>query len=315
MKLLTLLLSRILNLIDALFDAAGAILRVLIRGQFRAGPGRYRGARFAQLSKDEVFAQEVALNAADEDQARRVIALDPERRLPLSPEAALFDIAGPLPEQDQIRGRPERSFLLGVVRKEALVRVRANLPKHRATTLEGFAYAPPDHAGVVFFFRDAPADRRRRFRRGVLAVAISAFCFSAWEAHGAWREALDRTMLAADADRVQIERRVRLAERGEADAQAALAALATQPAPTMAEAAAQLSALAYRQPAQSEVHQLSLTPQGLSLQGRSFAPSETELELRRAFEGAIVIFSPAAGDAPAGYEARVSWAGRQESAP
>ncbi|MES1198604.1 MAG: hypothetical protein ABUS48_01325 [Pseudomonadota bacterium] len=304
MKLAALLIARVLDAVDILFDAWVSVLRVLIRGKFQPDAKSFRGERFVHLDKGDLFVQEIALNAADPAQARRAITLDPERRLPLSLDAAVFDVAGPIDAEDKVRARPERSFLLGVARKDALVRLRETLGR-RANAVEAFVYAPADHLAHVLLFRDAQGDRRRRFRRGVQAIAFGCFAFFAWQADEAWRENLERNVAAADSDRVQVERRIRLAERRAHDAQIAVAAINAQKPLSLAEATERLSSLAYRQPATSELNAVTLGPDGLSLRGRAYAPDDTELELRRAFEGARVTFSHDAGDPPQNFSADI----------
>lgn len=318
MKAVSFLLARALDLIDALFDAISSILRVLVRGAFTADATAYSGSRFAALASADVLSQVIDLNAGDRGQALRAIALDPERHLPLGVDAVKFDVAGPL-DSDAVRVRPERSFILSVVRKDALARVRADLPAGRRTAIEGFTHAPPTYPDQRLAFVDAAGRGRRRLRRFALAVALAAFGWTSVEAYGAWIDALDRALVQVEDQRLQATRRVRLAERRAHDMDAALAALAGPAAPALPDVAAELSMLAYRQPPHTEIVALEFAGGVLTLRGHSFDPSDTELEFRRSFEAAEIVFLAAPAETPpqttdgaATFEARI---GRSSARP
>ncbi|MBL8551358.1 MAG: hypothetical protein JNJ73_15340 [Hyphomonadaceae bacterium] len=297
-------LARALDAIDALFDAAAALWRVLVRGAFSPDAHDYRGARWARLSPDDVLVQTIAINAEDAAQARRIIRLDAARRLPLPESAALFDVAGPLPAGDAPRLRAEQDFLLGVARCATLEDLRARDAK-QAHRIEGFVYEPPEAPGAAFVFRDEAGDRRRRIRRGVLAVALAAFAWSGADAFDAWRTRLETAVARAESEQMHAQRAIRRDARRLADARAALRALAaTQPVGRVGE---QLAALARRLPAHTELRRVEWSARGLALAGASYAPRDMELELRRLFAGADIAFETTAHGPPDQFEAQIAW--------
>ena len=304
MSIIRALFARLLDGVDALFDASAAILRVLLRGVFAPDARSYRGGRFAPVSADAILVQDIALNAGDITQARKAVALDPERHLPLSLDAAAFDIAGPVDAAEKVRARPERRFVIGLVRAEALVSLRDALPKARRGAIEAFTHVPPDYPSQVLVFRDAQGDRRRRTRRVLLLTAIAALLFTGAEAVRAGHAAMERAIAQADAERVNAERRVRLAERRAAAAQAALLLLETEDLPTLAATSARLQRLALHQPPQTETLIVEGHGAALRLSGRTYAPLETELALRRAFESQTLAFS-ADEEMPASFTAEL----------
>src|SRR5690606_20668937 len=93
MKAVSALLSRTLDAIEIAFEAVGALWRVAARGAFAPDALSYGGARFAALSAEDVLAQEIGLNAADVGEAKKAIALDAERLLPLAPDLVVYDVA------------------------------------------------------------------------------------------------------------------------------------------------------------------------------------------------------------------------------
>ncbi|KAF0174199.1 MAG: hypothetical protein FD124_1420 [Alphaproteobacteria bacterium] len=300
--------------IDGVFDALSAILRVVIRGRFQPDASSHRGARFLPLATRDVLLQTIMLNAADAGQARRAVALDPGRHLPLALDVALFDVVGPMDDEATVRDRPERPFLLGVVRKEVLSRIRDELKSGRSTRVEAFVHAPSDHAHAALVFADDAGRRRRRMRRAALAIACAALAFSLWDAAGSAQSALDRAVATADADRLQGERRIRVAERRAQLAQQALDQLQTAPAPTLAVTSGRLARLAARLPLQSEFTEIALSGTDATLSGRTYDPAQLELELRRTFEGATIQFS-SGQETPAPFDARVSLASVDQEAP
>lgn len=312
MKLASLLLSRALDLLDALFDALAAILRVLFRGAFAPDAKSYRGPRFAPLGDDDVLVQEIALNAGDASQARKAIALDPERHLPLSLDAAVFDVVGPIDAPAEVRARPERRYIVGLVRTEALTRLRTALPSGRRGAVEAFKHAPAAHPAQALVFRDAAGNKRRRTRRILLALALLAFVVTGAEALDAGRGALDSAVAAAESERVMAERRIRLAERRAASAREALAALQTPESPTLATLSARLSRLAAHQPPKTETLSVEIDGPRIRIAGRTHEPLEAELALRRAFEGETIVFT-ADTETPATFSAELGPSLAQEA--
>jgi hypothetical protein len=305
MKLIRIALSRLGYLADVLFDAISALLRVLIRARFLPDAKSFRDSRYLALTKNDVLVQEAALNAADLGQARRIINLDPQRHLPLSLEAAQFDITGPIDDDVKMRDRPERTYLLGVVRKETLAQRRATLPRSKSNAIEAFTCVPDDRPGSILVFTDHIGERRRRFRRAALAVALALFAGATWQVNTAWTASIQQRLASADAERVQVERRLRLAQRRAQIAQAELATLGQQAKPTLSTLVQHLSVWARRQPTDSELIDLTLSQHGLTLGGRAYAPDQTELELRRAFEHATINFAAASDGGPKAYTAQV----------
>lgn len=308
MKLVTSLLSRLLDGADIMVEAASALWRVAVRGAFAADAKSFRGARFAQLAAKDVFVQEIALNAADHDEAKRAVLLDAARLLPLSPDAVAFDIAGPVDADRAIRSRPERSFVLGVIRKDALERLRAELPPTRQGGVEAFVHAPSAAPDLALLFEDEPGRRRRRRRRASLVVAVLVFAVAASDAIQSGEALLERSVANAEAERLAIDRRIRLAERHLETARAAQQTLAQSQAPKLGELSASIERIARHQPEDADLSGVSLTERTLRLEGRAYAPDSTELALRRAFEGAEVSFSAEGGEVPRAFEARLTLA-------
>ena len=309
MNVLGSLLGLALTTLDALFEALTSILRVLFRGAFEPDARSFRGDRFALLSSSDVLIEEIALNAGDRAQARKAIALDPERFLPLGEDAALFDVAGPI-DQDDIRARPERTFILGIVRKQSLERARDTLSSGRRNAVERFVFAPSLHSRSVLQFEDEQGAKRRKFRRAALLFAMAALAYAVVDAHDKWSAALDRSVAQAAAERLQAERRIRVAQRRVTETETALASLQRQSGEPIGEAAQGLSRVALHLSPESELMSLQANGSALTLSGRSFAPDRTELELRRAFEGARIDFTATPGPEPAqAFEARVEASG------
>jgi len=308
MKLLTSLSSRLLDAADIVGEAASALWRVAARGAFAHDATSYRGNRVAQLAGKDLLAQEIALNAADHDEAKKAVLLDAERLLPLSPDAVAFDIAGPVDADTAIRSRPERSFVLGVIRKDALERLRAELPPARRGGVEAFVHAPSTHPRVALLFEDDAGRRRRRLRRASLVVAVLVFAVAASDAVRSSEALLERSVAKAEAERLAIDRRIRLAERRLETARAAQQALAQSQGPRLGELSASIERIARHQPIDAGLSTLSLTERTLRLDGRAYAPDSAELALRRAFEGAEVSFSAEDGEVPRAFEARLTLA-------
>lgn len=306
MNLAGALLSRLSDAADIAVEAASALWRVAMRGAFAADAKSYRGARFAQLASGEVFVQEIALNAADHDEAKKAVLLDAERLLPLSPDAVAFDIAGPVDTDTKIRSRPERSFVLGVIRKDALERLRAELPLTRRGGVEAFVHAPSAHPHVALVFEDDAGRRRRRLRRTSLVVAALVLAVCASDAIQSGQALLERSVANAEAERLAIDRRIRLAERQLETARMAQQTLAQDQAPSLGQLSASLERIARHQPEDSDLSTVSLGQRTLSLHGRAYAPDGAELALRRAFEGNELLFSAEDGEAPRAFEARLT---------
>ncbi|MBL8537062.1 MAG: hypothetical protein JNM59_06625 [Hyphomonadaceae bacterium] len=312
MNLLGIVLARSLDAADICVEAASALWRVAVRGAFAPDAKSYRGARFAQLAAGDVFVQEIALNAADHDEAKKAVLLDAERLLPLSPEAVAFDIAGPVDTDTRIRSRPERSFVLGVIRKDALERLRSELPLIRRGGVEAFVHTPPAHPHIALLFEDNAGRRRRRLRRTSLVVAALVLAVSASDAIQSGQALLERGVADAEAERLAIGRRIRLAERQLETARAAQQTLAQAQAPSLGQLSASLERIARHQPEDADLSTVSLSERTLRLDGRAYAPDGAELALRRAFEGSELLFSAEDGEAPRAYEARLTLA---EAAP
>jgi len=304
MKLLSALLSRALDVVDAAFDALRALSRVALRGAFTPDAKSYRSSRYARLEPAQVLIQEIALNAGDAGEARKAVALDPERALPLATDEIVFDVVGPIADDARPRARPERTFVLGVARKEALARAREESARKGA--IEAFVFTPPQHPELALTFGDEAGARRRRLRRALLALALALLAVTLSDTARAFDEALGRRLAAADADRLALERRIRLAERGTAEGEAARAALLQASGPSLGEASARLMRLAVNLPAETELMGATLETRSLSLTGRSYAPDAAELALRRAFEGETISFAPGDGEAPQSFSVRLS---------
>jgi hypothetical protein len=303
--------GRLLDGADLITDAFGSIFRVLLRGRFRPDARSYRGPQYCKLSPEQILVQELTLNAADEDQARRAIRIDPDRYLPLSTDIAYFDLIGPISGEKASGPKAEQRYALGLVRKDTLSNIRAQLPKAKASAIEGFAFIASDKANAAFMFRDAPAHASRRLRRAVLILALSVFAFSTQEAVRAWRTSLDEAVQSADAERLAVERRMRLAERRVHALQTSLSALSGSGLPSLAEISAELSLLAFHQNPDSELTTLSLSGNRLSFSGRSYNAALSELEWRRAFENAALTFSADTNQSPASFDAEIGLALRE----
>jgi hypothetical protein len=311
MTLLSGLLSRGLGVADIGFDAVNTFWRVVLRGAFAPDAKSYRSARFSPIAGSDLFMQEIALNAAEPDEAKKAVLLDAERLLPLAPDLVAFDVAGPLAEDDRPRTRPERTFLLAVVRKEALQRARESLPALKRGGVEAFVHAPTSHPGFALVFNDDTGVRRRRTRRALLAVALLVFDVSAIDALRSYESFLERKVEAANSERLAVDRRVRMAERDKARAEAEGAALAQSAAPQLADVTDHLSRVARHQPPDSELQAVSLEGRTLSLRGRAYAPDTAELALRRAFEAEEMTFAAEEGEVPRSFEARLALPARE----
>lgn len=306
MKLLSILFSRLLDAGDVLMEAASALWRVSLRGAFAADAKSYRGVRFLPLSAKDVLVQEIALNAADHGEAKKAVLLDAERLLPLAPEALAFDIVGPIDQGGELRSRPERTFLLGIIRKDALDRLRVEAPLLRRGAIEAFVHSPPSHPERALLFEDDAGRGRRRRRRGVLMIALVIFAVTANDALRAGGALFERTLAKADTERITVERRIRLAERQLELANARRQSLAANQAPRLAVLSSAIERLARHQPADAATSQLSLTERMLAFEGRAFEPDAAELAWRRAFETSELSFAAADGEPPRTFEARLS---------
>jgi hypothetical protein len=299
-------LSRALDGIDLIFDLIASLFRVLVRGAFRPDAKSFRGDRFEVLASKDVLVQTLELNAEDEGQARRVVTLDPERYLPLDCEVAAFDVAGPIEQDDAAQDSVERTFLLGLARRETLDEIR-EASKRLLTVIEGFTFRPADFPDVILVFRDPAGDRQRRLRRALTAFAFIAFTWSAAEAFTAWRARLDRQVLAAESETLDVQRRTRLAEYRLTTARTAIASLDRIKAPSLGEVIEQIEVLARRQPQDAEVTALSWTVPAMALKGRAYSPVNAELELRRGYEAAVISFNIVQPGDPSVYQASVGW--------
>jgi hypothetical protein len=308
MKLLISLLSRLLDAADISVEAASSLWRVAVRGAFMADARSYRGARFVQVAGKDFFAQEIALNAADRDEAKKAVLLDAERLLPLSPEGVIFDIAGPIDANGAMRSRPERTFILGVIRKDTLERLRADLPVTRRGGVEAFVHVPTASPDMALLFEDGPGRRRRRLRRTSLVVAVLVLAVAASDVIRSGEALLERSVTNAEAERLAIDRRIRLAERHVETARAAQQTFAQSHAPKLGELSASLERIARHQPEDADLSGVSLAERTLRLDGRAHEPDRAELALRRAFEGAEVSFSAEGAEVPRTFEARLTLA-------
>jgi hypothetical protein len=303
MSLLSSLSTLVMTATDALFDAGAALRRVALRGAFAPDAQSLRGARFKPLQSSDVLVREIALNAEDREQARKIITIDPERHLPLDPDAVLFDIAGPLDTNETPRARPERTFALGVVRHETLEKLREE--DGRAKNAEGFIYAPLTSANAALCFVDEQGAKRRRQRRFLVALAFACFAIAFVNTLDSASAAFDRAVDEANARHANLERRLRLAQHEERAAQAQGASSSVSNVQPLGDVAAQLQLWARHQPAQSELTSVAVENGVLVMVGKSAAPDQTELELRRGFEDREISFTAGAGAAPVDYEARV----------
>lgn len=306
MSLIASLLSRLLDAVDLGFEAVASVLRVARRGAFASDATSYRGGRFAQLAASDVLIQDVALNANDAGEAKRAIALDPAQVLPLDPESLVFDVAGPLPSE-HTSARPERRFVLGVVRKESLAQARAALPFGRRGAIEAFTFLPSALPKAALVFEDPTGRARRRTRRAATAAALAILLYAGNQMLISADAALDRLTANTETQRAFVNRRIRAAERQVRDAEATDATAQTTPHLTLAEAAHRLALLSRALPGDSKIDQVSFEGAALSLTGAAHDGDETELALRRSFEGEQISFNGQQGDAaPAPFEARLA---------
>jgi hypothetical protein len=299
MTLLAASAARILDVVDALFDASAALVRVALRGAFAPDAKAFRGPRFAALPASDVLIQEIALNAADASEAKKALALDLEQVLPLSPEAIAFDVVGPLVEDNGARARPERRFILGAVRLEQLAARR----RDAGGAIEGFVFHPPALAGAALVFVDEASRKRRRLRRALLAAALAALLVSAGDAYNAVSHTLETAAANVDTERTRLERRIRLAERRLTIAETHAAAARQNQGAPIGQVGEQIAALARRQPLDAETTRLGFADGVFTWTGRGFDLPATELELRRGFETQGVSFVAQSGEAPQSFEA------------
>jgi hypothetical protein len=284
-------LERGLEAMDGAFDAVANLLRVIFRGRFGPDERSYRGAAYAEILPKEVLLEELTLNAEDAAQAKRVVALDPDRYLALAPEAAAFDVAGPMDEEGAAADAgPERRYLLGVTRRDVLEGVRREAGGGLLAPVEAFAFHPRDYPDLALVFHDEAGDKQRRARRLLLLVGVIGVLWSGAAALGAWRDALTRGETRAEAEEAEAQRRIRLEERQLVVTRASLAKLEAGRAPPLASALDTLSIVGRRQPPDAELTGLEWTPKRLSLEGRSYSPASAELELRRGFQKDAVSF-------------------------
>ena len=300
-------LGRVLDVLDRVFDEVAALLRILFRGRFAPDEKSFRGDQFLELTAREVLVQRVEINAEDALQARRVIALEPERYLALVTADATYDVAGPL---EQGFGKPKdaaRSFVVGVVRRTTLGAARKSAIPGFLSPIEGFTFRPPDYPGLVLFFHDPAGDRTRRLRRSLLAVAVVALAWSGFDAVRAWRANLEARGQKAQADEAAMQRRISLAEHGLVETRKAVAEVDTTTARPLGEVVDRLSVVGRRLPQDAELTDLTWTPLRLDLKGRSYSPAAAELELRRGFEGTRLSFNAPIDGKPAPFAATVTW--------
>lgn len=303
---LALVAARLIDAIDITFDAVASLWRVVLRGAFSPDAKSYRNPRFEPLSSNDAHLQEVFLNAQNETEAKQAICLDAERLLPLALSDIAFDVIGPLTDSELPRGRPERRFLVALVRTHALQQRRSALPPNRRGAVEAFTLTPHQQPQSAFVFADAPGAQRRRLRRAALAIALLALAYASAEMTRASLDALQRANIAAQAERLGLERRIRLAERRLAQAETARAALTANTGARFAPIAEHMALIARHLPGDSELTSVAWRQPVLTLNGQSYAPDTTELALRRAIERATIQFSvTSAGDLPAPFEVRV----------
>lgn len=308
-------LARALDAVDLCFDGVQALWRVIARGAFAPDSKSYRGAHFETLAEADVLVQSVEINAEDIDQARKIVALDPLRYLPLAMDAACFDMAGPVDAPGAMRTRPERRYLAALARHETLAGRRLNKRGFWRTQTEAFSFASRDHAHVRFVFHDQIGRSLRRRRRALLAFAFAVFAWAGFDAASAWREQLDARVIEAEQERATIERAIRLAERAAAASASARAAVETNAGEELGVLDARLAQIALRLPPDSELTRIGWSQHRLTLQGRSFQPQGFELELRRAFETAAIGFSSGDQGPPPAFDASLTWPAQPVGAP
>lgn len=304
MNLVSVLFSRVLDVLDASFDAVASLSRVALRGAFAPDAKGYRSRRFVVLDPTQVLIQEIALNAGDASEARKAVALDPERVLPLDATEIVFDVAGPIGDLTRTRTRPEHSFLLGIARKEALAQARET--SGRKGAIEAFLFMPPQYSELALKFGDEIGAKRRRFRRAVSAVALILFTAVFTDTSHTFDATLERRMAQVDAERIALQHRIRVAERRVEQAETAKTALLQSRGPALTEVTARLGRLSAQLPPDAELSTVTIEPRDIILTGRSYAPEAAELALRRAFEGATITFETIQGDAPQAFSARLS---------
>lgn len=300
-------LRTVLDVLDRVFDEVAALLRILFRGLFGPDEKSFRGDQFLELTAREVLVQRVEINAEDALQARKVIALEPERYLALVAADATYDVAGPLA---QGVGKPKgaaRSYVVGVVRRTTLGAARKSAIPGFLSAVEGFTFRPSDYPGLVLLFHDPAGDRARRLRRSLLTVALASLAWSGFEAVVTWRANLEARGQKAQANEAATQRRISIAEHGLIETRRAVAQIDSTTARPLGEAVDRLSVVGRRLPQDAELTDLAWTPLRLDLKGRSYTPAGAELELRRGFEGAQLSFNAPTDGKPAPFAATVTW--------
>lgn len=302
-------LDRALTVLDRVFDGGADLMRVLLRGRFAPDGRSFRERRYLELAPTDVLVQPILLNAEDAAQAQRILALEPDRWLPLRGPEVVFDVAGPLGPAAPSAGSADRRFLLGLTRRDVLANARMTGPRRRVIPIEGFTHHPADHPAVALRFSDTAGDRSRRTRRLLLLAAAVAAAWSAQSAALAWREALGRAATEAEAEQLRAQRQIRLLQRRLAENRLDLAAVKAAPPQPVGKVLDTLATLGRALPPGSELTSLDWSPSALALKGRSYAPEGFELQLRRAFTRDGIEFEAGPPANPTDIDARIALAG------
>ncbi len=292
--------------LDALFDAAGALARVIARGAFWPDAGSFRSSRFAALTEQDVLVQHVALNAADEGEALRIIRTEPQRYLPFSLDQTHLDVAAVADGVTRPAGA-EKPYRLGLFPHDRAKLKRDAIGKDIVIGAEAFVWRGEagDATRPLIFF-DAQGVRQRRLRRALTLVAACALAWSASAAYGAWHGALETRAAASERALAAIEHRIRRATLETKRLQTALALIDGKSKLDMKATLAALERAALRVPDTSGVSEVTASGDALTLSAKSYDPVELELELRRAFEGQRVDFSRAGSRPPEDVSATIT---------
>jgi hypothetical protein len=277
-------LSLIGGAVDLVFDAIGSLVRVTLRGAFEPDQYSFRSPRFVHVTSDEVLVQTIGVNAADRNQAKKIVQTDPERYLPMSQDIALFDIVGPVDETAiGLSASPDRKFVIGQMRRETAGDIRKSRSNFLSGGIEGIVFRPSNSSTPLLFASDDCVKMRQR-RRIAIALSIALGAWVSTDLYGTWRERLDASVGEADRERLQLEHRLRRTQREIKLRSEVLKGIDTRSV-SLSDAVELLDRLTARMPPASGVNSLRLTPAELNLSISTYRPVELELELRRGFQG------------------------------
>lgn len=276
------------RLFDLCFDTCAALWRLTLRGRLVADVVTARSNLVGKLSSEDVFAQRIAINAADHEQALAIIRLDPRQYLPTELDSVLLDVIGPLESPGNAEQRP---YLVGIVQKATIAELRRRKGPGNSVTTECFSYTPLEAADYAFFFFDDHGKRRRRLRRSVTLFCVLLTAVATTALWSTWRNALDSAVARSESQQLTEERSVRRAAHAISRLNATAPSFDDATSIALVELNTALDRLGTSLTSDSELSHVDATPEAVTFSGVTYDPISLELSLRRSFEGVPVAFT------------------------